>query len=372
MDVSRRSRTAIRQATFNTSSITDISLSAGVAVQAIIFNPGANAFTITVPVKKALTLTGAGVTNDSGQEQNFTTGTITFEGSSTAGRNVVYSCNGTINFFDSSNAGKSTFVFSGGTLRGHGGAGAVFRDNADAAGATFILEGGTVAGAFGGSVNFFGDQVSAGNATIIANGGVVAGALGGQVAFFAMLPSEPTLIGNGGVNGGTGGVFKFFDNVPGNLAHFQLNSDALLDISIAGNVTIGSLAGDGIVDLGDFTLTVGGNNQSTLFSGLLTQINSEGGFAALKKVGNGTLRLSHNNTFEGGGITVAGGAVLLENEAGSASGSGGVAVQEGTLGGGGITAGSVDIGSGDGLGVFLAPSRGGCRGDFDNREQTYR
>ena len=246
------------------------------------------------------------------------------------------------------------FVFSGGTIRGHGGAGADFRDNSSAADATFILEAGTVAGAFGGSVSFFDGQVSAGHATIIANGATVAGANGGTVDFFAILPSEPTVIGNGGVNGGTGAVFTFFEDIPGNLAHFQLNGDTLLDISISGGATVGSLEGDGTVDLGDFTLSVGGNNQDTLFSGLLDQINTEGGDAALKKVGSGTLRLSHDNMFKGG-ITIAAGTVVIENQSGSASGSDGVAVQEGTLAGGGITAGAVNIGTGSGTGAFLAP-----------------
>ena len=44
------------RATFNTSAITDISLSGAIAVKNIIFNPGASAFTITVPARKTLTL----------------------------------------------------------------------------------------------------------------------------------------------------------------------------------------------------------------------------------------------------------------------------------------------------------------------------
>ena len=236
-----------------------------------------------------------------------------FENSATAGSNALYSCDGTIHFVDSSNAGKSTFVFSGGTVQGHGGGGADFRDSSSAADATFIVEAGTVAGASGGIVVFFDGQVSAGNATIIANGGTIANAKGGEVTFFAILPSEPTIICHGGVNGGTGAELMFFEGTPGNLAHVRLNGDAFMDMSIAGDVTIGSLAGNGLVDLGDFTLTVGGNNQNTLFSGLLDQINTEGFDAGLKKVGSGTLRLSHDNMFKGG-ITIAGGAVVMENQ----------------------------------------------------------
>ena len=345
------------RATFNASTITDISLSGAIAVKDIIFKPGASAFTITIPAKKALTLTGTGVINNSGREQNFavTGGTIMFEKSATAGSHALYSCNGAIHFVDSASAGKSMFVFSGGTIQGHAGAGADFRDSSSGADATFILEPGTVAGAYGGSVSFDDGQVSAGNAIIIANGATVAGAKGGEAAFFGILPSEPTLIGNGGVNGGTGGVFQFFEDIPGNLAHVQLNGDAFLDISISGGVTIGSLAGKGAVDLGDFTLTVGGDNANTRFSGLLENVNTEGYGGSIKKIGTGVLRLTHANMYENG-TTVAGGALVLENRAGSGSGSGDVTVQEGTLGGNGIISGGVTIGTGSGAGAFLAPS----------------
>lgn len=350
------------RAIFNTSSITNVSLSGAIAVNDIVFKAGASAFTITTPVQKTLTLSGAGVLNSSGQEQNFvTSGTITLQNSATAGSKVFYTCSGTTHFYNSSSAGKSTFVFSGAGVA-QGGGGADFRDSSSAADATIIVEAGTVAGASGGGIAFDDGQVSVGDATIIANGATVAGAHGGSVAFFAILPSEPTIIGNGGVNGGTGAVFTFFQDIPGNRAHFQLNGDALLDISISGGVTIGSLAGDGTVDLGDFTLETGGNDQNTLFSGVLKQINTEGGDAGLRKVGSGTLRLSHNNKFKNGGVTIAGGTVAIDNQIGSATGSGGVGVQEGTLAGGGTTAGAVEIGTGSGQGAFLAPGQGAGAG----------
>jgi autotransporter-associated beta strand protein len=318
------------KATFNTSTITDVSLSDTTVVKEIVFNTGASAFTITIPAQSTLAFNGPGVTNNSAREQNFVItngGVIKFQKMATAGSNALYSCDGLIHFYDSSNAGESMFVFNGGTLQGHGGGGADFRDSASAADATFIIEAGTVAGASGGSISFSSGAVSAGNATIIANGGAISRAEGGEVAFFAIQPSEPTLILNGGTNGGTGAELMFFTGIPDNLAHVQLNGDAFMDMSIAGNVTIGSLAGEGTVDLGDFTLTVGGNNHNTVFTGLLDQINTEGYDAGLKKVGIGTLTLSHNNMFKGG-VTIIGGAVLMENQSGSASGSDGVTVRE--------------------------------------------
>jgi autotransporter-associated beta strand protein len=360
------------KATFNTSIITDISLSDTTAVKEIVFNSGASAFTFTIPAQKTLAFNGSGVTNSSAQEQNFVItngGVIKFQGTATAGSNALYSCDGAIHFYDSSNAGEGTFVYSGGTVTGHGGGFADFRDNSGAGNATFIVEAGTMAGTSGGSVAFFDGQVSAGNATIIVNGGTIAGADGGELTFFAIQPSEPTIICNGGLNGGTGAKLMFFQDIPGNLAHVRLTGDAFMDMSITGGVTLGSLEGHGIIDLGDFTLTVGGNNQDTLFSGLLDQINTEGFDAGLKKVGSGTLRLSHNNMFKGG-ITIAGGMLVLQNTTGSASGSDGVTVEEGTLGGSGITAGAVQIGTGSGSGAFLAPGQAASNAETLNIQQS--
>jgi hypothetical protein len=61
-------------ATFDVSNVTDVSLSANTEVAAIVFNPGANAFTITVSPSGSstfLTIEGAGITNNSVMIQNF-------------------------------------------------------------------------------------------------------------------------------------------------------------------------------------------------------------------------------------------------------------------------------------------------------------
>src|SRR5262249_24118653 len=50
-------------ATFNVSSITDISLSDAIEVEGIIFNPGGNPYTVTAT---NLTISGTGITNNSG------------------------------------------------------------------------------------------------------------------------------------------------------------------------------------------------------------------------------------------------------------------------------------------------------------------
>src|SRR3954454_7261062 len=78
-------------ATFGVSSISDISISAATEVNSIIFSPGASAYTITNSVNIFLTISGAGVINNSGVTENFVPtsddhGTaIFFSNSATAG-----------------------------------------------------------------------------------------------------------------------------------------------------------------------------------------------------------------------------------------------------------------------------------------------
>src|SRR5207245_9178359 len=62
-------------ATFTLSNTTGVSLSANTEVNGIVFNAGASAFTITAGPTLTLTVSGAGITNNSGVTQNFVTAT---------------------------------------------------------------------------------------------------------------------------------------------------------------------------------------------------------------------------------------------------------------------------------------------------------
>jgi autotransporter-associated beta strand protein len=76
---------------------------------------------------------------------------------------------------------------------------------------------------------------------------------------------------------------------------------------------------------------------------------------SLTKIGTGTLTLTGANTYTGE-TKVLEGTLLVNNTAGSGTGSGPVSVDGGTVGGSGVIAGAVTIGTGDGPGAFLAPA----------------
>ena len=92
--------------------------------------------------------------------------------------------------------------------------------------------------------------------------------------------------------------------------------------------TIGSLAGGGTVTsgaAGALTLTAGGDNTSTLFSGIL---QNGSGTVSFTKSGTGTLTLSGTNTYSGL-TTVSGGILLIQNSAALGTTAGGTTVSSG-------------------------------------------
>src|SRR6266481_6767990 len=120
-------------ATFASSSITDVTFSSEMTeVAAIVFNPGASSFNITadpepVRINVTLTISGGGITNNSGVTQNLTAAptirglgaTIEFLNAASAGDDTVLTIfgsatnaagGGRINFHDTSTAGSSSIV----------------------------------------------------------------------------------------------------------------------------------------------------------------------------------------------------------------------------------------------------------------------
>jgi autotransporter-associated beta strand protein len=143
--------------------------------------------------------------------------------------------------------------------------------------------------------------------------------------------AEGTLVINGG-------------SAMGPLAEISLANAAGVSLTISGSTTtIGSLTGGGAAG-GNVTLAAslvtGGNNNSTTFNGIVS------GSGGLAKSGSGTFTLSGSNGYSGG-TTINNGTLLVNNTAGSGTGTGAVVVNAGaTLGGTGAIAGAVTVNAG--------------------------
>ena len=364
-------------ATFDVSNITAVTFTRFDLVTAnVVFNPGASAFTITAPVDGDLDFGNTGITNNSGLTQTFAAGPaangtshFTFEGNATAGNMTSFTAYGDTSpivsnsiTFLGGDAGTATLHATGGVSGGQGGE-IIFFDGflggGTANAATVIVDGAVGNNFMAGALARFDTQATppttAGNATFMINGAPNAGGSSGSLQFGSFPNSNPTagnatLIANGGIGGGPGGVITFNKSSTGGTARLQLFGNGKLDLSKhdAPGVTIGSLDGQGSVFLGTNTLTIGSDNQSTTFSGVIKNSGS------LIKTGTGTLTLTGANTYTGG-TTINAGTLKTGNTVGSATGTGPVSVNSGILGGQGVIAGPVAIGSGTGPGAILAP-----------------
>jgi autotransporter-associated beta strand protein len=332
-------------ATFDVSSQTSVVITAYTGVDSIVFDPGANSFTITSSVSDAFNFDGDGITNNSGVVQNFVAATndagsgggfVFYDG--TVGPNVVFTTYART--ADTGNNGYVAFEF------------------ASAGSGTFHNLGASTASGAGGRTDFFYGSTAA-NSTIINEGGTGPGAPGGATAFLlhSATAGDATLIANGGTDGGEGGLFSFTGTGEGARARVELHGNGSLDISgkSAEGLTIGSLSGDGVVFLGSRNLSIGSNNSSTSFAGLLQDGGVVGGSdGSVTKVGSGTLVLSGVNSYTGGTV-VEEGTLQVKTGKGSGTGPGSVQVNAGTFGGRSNIAGAVRIGSGTGTGAYLAP-----------------
>jgi len=378
-------------ATFGNSNTAAISFSAQTHVDSLVFDPGATAFTFST-TEHGLAFFGAGIVNNSGDEQNFITGLqeggiIEFRNHATAG-NAIFTVFGDVFqsyvyfyenatagdatftnyggfsgavtwFFDTSTAGNATFDnFSGGNGANDGvtvfegkstagtatilcdGGGAVFHAHTSAANSTLIANLGTI---------FFLEHASAGEAIVIANGARSSHAGNGVILFLDGDASagDATLIATGGHKNGQGGLIAFNGDTRGHKARIQVFDNGTLDLrshNALAPMSIGSLEGTGTVALGSNNLSVGRNLLDTTFSGIIESDGNGDAGGSLTKIGVGTLALRGSSTYAGG-TTVENGNLLIENSVGSGTGTGAVQVDGGTLGGNGIIGGAVTIGT---------------------------
>ena len=190
-----------------------------------------------------------------------------------------------------------------------------------AAGTLQIGNGGTTGSIVGNVVN---------NTTLAfnrSNAYTFAGLISSTGALAQLGTGTTTLTGNNTYTGATqvlaGTLQAGALNAFGNLSATTVAAGATLDLN-SFNQTIGSLAGAGSVTLGAATLTTGGDNTGTLFSGVIA------GTGGLTKAGLGTLTLTGTNTYAGATMIAAG--TLIVN--GSLAASSGFVAAAGTVIGG--------------------------------------
>jgi autotransporter-associated beta strand protein len=327
--------------------------------------------------KDSSTASNGTINNNGGTAFSAFGGQAVFKDSSTAGNATIKNNGATVSladggsthFFNTSTAGSATINNNGGgRVSGAFGGFTLFLDTSTAGNATINNNGATVSGAFAG-ITEYEDTSTAGNATINNNGGTVSGALEGRTGFrgtstarnatinnngatvsganggstfFGNISTagSATLIASGGIGGGAGGSILFSDDSTGGTARVEVFGNGNLDISFHGppGVTVGSIEGTGNVFLGyNNNLTVGSNNMSTTFSGVIRDGGANGGInGSLTKIGSGTLILSGANTYTGN-TNIDGGVLQVDGSINSNTGVHG----NGTLAGTGTINGNV-------------------------------
>ena len=164
-------------------------------------------------------------------------------------------------------------------------------------------------------MSFFGSS-SAGNQQV-----TITLDAGGQMGFaFNSTAGAANIVSNAG-------SIYFYDNASGGTATYTGGASSLLNIAglTASGMTIGSIAGSGSIVATGKAITVGGNNTTTAFGGVIA-----GAGGSLIKVGSGTLTLSGANTYTGS-TTINAGTLSIASDSGLGAAGGALNFQSGTL-----------------------------------------
>ena len=343
---------ALDVATFGGSTRTTISLTSDIEVNEIVFSQDANGYAITPNLNTPSTdliISGAGITNNSGQTQNFRVAAsgsrnsgIVFTNSATVASDVVITLQGNMGngsqqgyvyFMDTSNAGSATLIVTpstGGTAPGF-----TFYENSSAANCTFVDvdNGGTAGGGVlfldsstAGNGSFtsalgnigFTQFSTGGNATITV--GNSSGTVQGSVSFTARATADQahiTVLGGGmsdqsagglilfqnsataasssiTINGGSGvsaggGTGYFNENASAGDAFFTVNGGTA-DGAAGGSLTFNSNSGQPSgPTAANATLIASGGTAGGLGGQIEFDGNSTGGTCTIKLFGNSTL-----------------------------------------------------------------------------------
>jgi autotransporter-associated beta strand protein len=319
-------------ATFAFSNITGVFLSALTEVNGIVFNSGASAFTITASPALQLTISGAGITNNSGITQNFVTGVdalgnagvVQFTNSASAGTLVSFTNNGVIGpqggateFFNTSTAGNCTFINNPGAANGGGGGETYFVDTASAGTATFINNASTISGAIGGFMVFFTGSI-AGNGVFTNNGAAISGGNGGYIVFLdTSTAAHGTFTNNGasvsnagsgstGFSGSSTASSGIFTNNAGTVSGAAGGETYFADTASAGTATF----------INNGAAVIGGNAGFMIFFAGSTAGNAVFNNNGATASGAGTGFTVFNDTSTAG-------SAMIDNNAGTVSGAAG-------------------------------------------------
>jgi autotransporter-associated beta strand protein len=265
-------------------------------------------------------------------------------------------------FAGNSTAGYATIVNTGAEGAAiKGGSQLLFSEDSSGGSATITAQGAPNTAGGAGTV-YFSDNSTAASANLTAEGGPSGGGAGGLVGFLVSSTAEGAVVTaqDGSYQGGAGGNVRFYQDSTGGNARVKAFGNGSVDLSYhnPATMTFGSIEGSGSLHLGGISLELGLNMLSTTFSGVISDGGNEGGTGGtLLMEGFGTLTLSGANTYTGG-TAIDNGVLLVTTKNASATGTGDVSVNQGTLGGTSRLTGAITVGAGGGA-AYLAPGVNG-------------